>query len=216
MNRYTSSVLAFCLVLMLSAPGGRLAAADPPGATARIGEPAPAFALEGIDGAQHRLADHEGKIVVLQWINADCPFIVNVFRGGVVKRTLQAITSSGDDVVFLAVDSTANKPREEVIEGDRAFLERYELDFPVLVDYDGAVGKQYDARTTPQVFVIDREGILRYHGEFTDDPTGRKPDSKNRVVTAVQQIRAGQPVNPSFVRPWGCSVKYKPVKPPSP
>jgi alkyl hydroperoxide reductase subunit AhpC len=208
----TRNLLAACgavLALLLS-----LAAAQTPPPegdaprTAAIGGAAPGFALPDYDGKVHRLADFQGRIVVLLWFNADCPFVVNVFRGEVIASTLEKLEQIAPDAVILAVDSTANKPRGEVVDDGRKFLKRYAVELPVLVDYDGAVGHLYDARTTPHAFVIDAEGILRYHGELTNDPLGRKPDAANRVVDAVAAVTKSEAVTPDYVRPWGCRVKF--------
>ena len=83
------------------------------------------------------------------------------------------------------------------------------IDVPVLIDADGAVGRRYDARTTPHVFVIDR-GVLRYSGAFTDNPWGKPTQVRNYAIAALESIAAGRQVEPSTVRPWGCSVKYRP------
>ena len=76
------------------------------------------------------------------------------------------------------------------------------------MDLEGRVGRMYDARTTPHLFVIDKEGVLRYQGAIDNDPSGRKADAENYVVKAVQALVSGQPVSPETTKPYGCSVKY--------
>ncbi|MHC4991638.1 MAG: redoxin domain-containing protein [Planctomycetota bacterium] len=175
---------------------------------AQIGQPAPNFTLRDLDGNARRLSELKGKTVVLHWINPACPFIVRIYERGVVSRTLAQMKLLGADVVMVAIDSTGNIAEEEVIDRNRRFLATHEIDIPVLIDHDGRVGRQYGARTTPHMFVIDGQGILRYHGEFTNDPSCRKSDSINRVVNALKQLKNGETVSPDTVRPWGCSIKY--------
>jgi peroxiredoxin len=174
---------------------------------ARVGEPAPPLKLVDVTGKTHDLADYKGKTVVLQWFNPECPFVVGAYREGVVKATLEAAKKTGN-VVFLAVDSSANRTEEVVKNRAPGFLEKYGVEHPVLVDHDGTVGKAYDARTTPQVFVIDGKGIVRYIGAPTDDPSCRRAGMTNHVITAFQQGAEGKAVTPDTTRPWGCSVKY--------
>jgi peroxiredoxin len=177
--------------------------------TAVIGEPAPAFTLDDSTGRSHSLADYSGKIVVLQWINPDCPVCRRVASTGLVtamRKRLYAITPG---VVHLAINSTHYM---EPSVGE-AYFKKHKIDAPVLIDRDGKVGHLYDAKRTPHVYVIDAKGILRYQGAIDDDQRGDKGDqATNYVVQAVQQIVAGETVAPDVTRSYGCSVKYAPTK----
>ncbi|MCZ6834340.1 MAG: redoxin domain-containing protein, partial [Planctomycetota bacterium] len=121
---------------------------------------------------------------------------------GKMHKQSKAIDS---DVVFLAINSTnymeANK--------SAPYLKKHKLEMPALIDQDGTVGKLYGARTTPHVYVIDGEGVLRFQGAFDNDPSGGEEEATNYVVNAVKQIAAGETVTPDYVKPYGCSVKYK-------
>ncbi|MCZ6493500.1 MAG: thioredoxin family protein, partial [Planctomycetota bacterium] len=77
---------------------------------------------------------------------------------------------------------------------------------------DGKVARLYDARRTPHMFVIDKEGILRYHGAIDDNRLAGKPADEvtNFVVNAVHQLAEEETVTPDYVKPYGCSIKYKP------
>jgi peroxiredoxin len=181
---------------------------------ATLGEKVPAFTLKDLDGKEVKLADYKGKVVVLQWTNPDCPFIQGCYKAGIAKETVKQMKTMGDNYVFMAINSTAVGPkgdvtREAVIEQTRGFMKTHELDFKVLIDHDGTVARAYDARTTPHVFVIDGEGILRYHGAFTEDSTFKKADATNYVLNALKQMKAGETVSPDYVKPWGCPVKPK-------
>ncbi|MHC4217356.1 MAG: redoxin domain-containing protein [Planctomycetota bacterium] len=177
-------------------------------ATAGIGEPAPAFALNDSEGKKHALADYRGKIVVLQWINPDCPVCLRTSSSGKVtamRKQLDEISPGG--VVHLTVNSTHYM---EPAAG-AAYLKKYKIDAPVLIDQDGTVGHLYDAKRTPHMYVIDAKGILRYQGAIDDDSSGAKGDqATNYVVQAVQQIVAGETVAPDVTHSYGCSVKYPP------
>jgi peroxiredoxin len=177
-------------------------------AAAKVGEKAPAWTAKDTAGKEHKLADFAGKIVVMEWFNPGCPYCVNVYKGGVVADTISQLKALDSNIVYIAVNSTANKPEAEVRTESDEFLKQHKVDVPVLMDYDGKIGHSYDARTTPHMFIIDDKGVLRYHGAFTDDPKGQNKQATNYVVNAVKQIKANETVEPSFVKSWGCSVKY--------
>ena len=84
------------------------------------------------------------------------------------------------------------------------------LDYRFLGDFDGAVGKRYQAKMTPQMYIINPDGILIYNGAIDNDPTGEKNRPFiNYVGDALKKSLAGEPVNLSETEPYGCLVKYK-------
>lgn len=174
-------------------------------AAARIGEPAPGFTLPDADGKEYRLEDYKGKIVVLQWINPDCPWCRGVHKKGEVVRMIEDLKKLDENVVHLAINSTYYMDAAT----SAKYLKDNKVTSPALIDQDGTVGHLYGAKTTPHMFVIDQKGILRYHGAFTDDQRGKKgEEATNFAINAVTQILAGDTVVPDYEKPWGCSVKY--------
>jgi len=185
---------------------------DAPGdeVRAEIGKAAPDFALKDLDGKEHRLSDLKGKIVVLEWTNYQCPYVQ--FHHA-KARTMQKTAAEFEDkdVVWLAIDSSHfSEDRKEEI---RKFAETSQYAFPILLDANGHVGRIYQARTTPHVFVIDREGILVYNGAIDSESNisaaERDPNKvKNYVAAALAALTEGKTVEPAETRPYGCSVKY--------
>lgn len=168
-----------------------------------IGKPAPAFSGVDETGARHALADYKGKAVVLEWTNPDCPFVRRHYQAGTMEKLAAALGAK--DVVWLAVNSTwSNTPADTV-----AWKEKEGFAYATLQDADGSIGRAYGAKTTPQMFVIDAEGLLRYRGAIDDDPHGSTAAPKNYVEAAVEAIRVGASPDPSDTPPYGCSVKYK-------
>jgi peroxiredoxin len=177
---------------------------------AEVGEEAPTFELKDQYGKTHKLSDYKGKIVVLEWFNELCPFCKGVWDSGLVPKLMNNLNEQETDVVYLTINSTANRPEEAVLESGSEFLEELEVTVPMLMDYDGTVGHLYKARTTPHMFVIDSEGVLVYQGAISDDQRIKEGDeAETHVLRAVTQLEAGEEVSPSYVKPWGCSVKYK-------
>jgi len=187
---------------------GRGRRGDRPNAGASIvGESAPAFTLTDSTGETHSLSDLRGRTIVLQWINPDCPVCRRVMDSGRVTSMGKAIRGIDADIVHLTINSTHYMDAKI----GEAYLRSHDLAMPVLIDADGAVGKAYGAKTTPHLFVIDGDGIVRYSGAIDDDPPGRKGDDvMNYVVNAVTQLAAGETVSPDATPPYGCRVKYKP------
>ena len=112
------------------------------------------------------------------------------------------------EVVYLLIDSSTAKMRvsaDELSKQDAALKKKIGIEAPILIDGDTSVAKAYGAKTTPHMFVIDAEGVLRYHGAFSD----RKDKKKNYVLDAVKSIKAGKEVKPNYIRQWGCGVRYQ-------
>jgi len=183
-----------------------IAQADQDQPHAKIGSQAPAFTLQDAEGKTHELSDFEGKVVVLQWINPDCPVCNRVTSTGVVAAMLDDLKKLDKELVYLTVNSTHYMEPAASL----AYLSKYKIKAPTLIDRDGTVGHMYGARTTPHLFVIDDKGVLRYQGAINDDARGSKgKDAMNYVVNAVRQIKAGETVAPDSTKSYGCGVKYK-------
>lgn len=175
---------------------------------AEVGKPAPDFTLKDIEGKEHKLSDYKGKVVVLEWTSHHCPFVV---RHQKEQQTMQKTYAEFKDqgVVWLAIDSTRSDFQggytNEKISG---WVKDAEVTYPILRDEDGAVGKLYGAKTTPHMFVIDKEGKIVYAGAIDDDVPGRKDNDKNYVAEALKATLAGSTVETPYTKPYGCSIKY--------
>ena len=80
-----------------------------------------------------------------------------------------------------------------------------------LLDPRGLVGKTYDARTTPHMYIVNKAGMLVYAGGIDDKPTANPADiegARNHVLAALSELKAGKPVSVATSRPYGCNVKY--------
>lgn len=173
---------------------------------ATIDKPAPDFTLTDSTGETWTLSDHRGSIVVLEWTDHECPYVQRHFRDGSnsMPALYRELTADDDDLVWVAIDSTPDRMVKR-IEWWRTLRK---VPYPILVDLEREVVKIYQAKTTPQIFVIDAKGVLRYHGAIDNNPSGtRLPvDVTCYLRTAVQQLRAGQEVSPKTTRPYGCLI----------
>jgi peroxiredoxin len=170
---------------------------------AEVGQPAPDFTLKDESGGQHALSQYRGKVVVLEWTNPECPFVQRHYADKTMQKTLAAY--GGKPVVWLVIDSSHfNTPAQSA-----AWRKEQGFTPPVLQDASGTVGHAYGAKTTPEMYVIDAAGVLRYAGAIDDDPRGRNASAVNYVRQAVDALEAGNAVPISSSPPYGCSVKYK-------
>jgi len=179
---------------------------------ATVGQPAPAFTLTDLDGKTHNLSDFKGKTVVLEWVNPKCPFVVKHYeKSGNIPSTQKAAVADG--VVWLQINSAAaGKQGDYDAEEAKAWQAKNKVAASAyLRDADGKVGKAYDAKTTPHIFIINAEGVLVYNGAIDSIRSGNEADiekAENYVKSALASIKEGKPVASATTQPYGCSVKY--------
>lgn len=199
-------------LLSLLAAGLLAAASFIPSATAAdkstkaaIGEPAPQFTLPDQNGKPVSLSDFAGKTVVLEWFNPGCPYVQKFYdHGG--KMNEIAKQYAGKDVAWLLINTTkGNSP-----ERNKETAAKWSIDRPILSD-DGKVARAYGAKTTPHMFVIDKDGKLVYAGAIDDKPDS-DPQSlegaNNYVTAALSELAAGKSVSTPETKSYGCGVKY--------
>jgi len=174
--------------------------------SAKIGEAAPAFTLHDITGKSHSLADYAGKTVVLEWINPDCPFVQRHYN----LDTMTNLASKNKDVVWLAI-ATGNTADAENL---KTFAQKENIGYPILLDPDGSTGHAYGAKTTPHMYIVNKDGKLAYMGGIDDQANGDpnaplKDGTVNYVAKALGEIANGSPVSQAETKSYGCGVKYK-------
>ena len=187
------------------------AIAAPAAAAPVVGQAAPDFRAVDADGKTRSLAEFRGKTVVLEWTNNGCPYVQKHYNSGNMQGLQKQATHDG--VVWLTVISSA--PRTQgYLSGAQAKAWKAKAgaaSSAVLLDGSGAVGRAYDAKTTPHMYVIDKTGRLVYMGGIDDkassDPASLKT-ATNYVTAALADVKAGRPVATAVTRPYGCSVKY--------
>jgi peroxiredoxin len=188
-----------------------VALASSTGTAARVGEPAPGFTAMDSNGKQQSLGDFRGRIVVLEWHNLDCPFVKKHYGTDNMQALQREWTGKG--VAWLTIISSAPGQQGHLTaeQANEHFAEQKGAQTAVLLDPEGTVGRLYEAKTTPHMFVIDPEGRLVYNGAIDDKPTADVADvltAKNYLSAALSEAAAGKPVSSPTSRPYGCSVKY--------
>jgi AhpC/TSA family len=180
-------------------------------AAARIGEAAPDFTATASNGKTVRLADYRGKYVVLEWHNNGCPYVGKHYRSGNMQKLQKEWTSKV--VIWLTVLSSGpGKQGYATASEENDYIAKMQAaPTAALLDPSGEIGHLYDAKTSPQMVVINPEGTLIYSGAIDDRPTTDLQDvegATNYVTLALEQSMAGKPVQTPTTRPYGCSVKY--------
>ena len=178
------------------------------------GDEAPDFKLKNHKGQMISLKSiNKDKIVVLEWYNEGCPFVRKHYDSKNMQNT-QKTFKENEYVTWITIVSSA-KGKQGHIDGAAKASEtlKKEGSFAdhLLMDADGVVGKLYDAKTTPHMYVIDSKGIVRYTGAIDSIATANAGDimkAKNYITSAVSKVLLQEKPNPSKTRPYGCSVKY--------
>lgn len=195
-------------------PSTSLVASETSGETIappRIDQLAPDFTGVDSNGDRHQLSDYRGRVVVLEWTSHECPFTRKHYTSDNMQ-TLQAEAAEQGVVWFSVVSSAPGQQGYvEGAEANELTQSRGAKPTAVLLDPEGELGQLYAARTTPHMYVIDAEGILRYMGAIDNVPSANPadvPGATNFVRAALDNVLAGQPVETAFSQPYGCSVKY--------
>ncbi|MBX3389032.1 MAG: thioredoxin family protein [Phycisphaeraceae bacterium] len=174
---------------------------------AKVGSMAPAFTLIDTDGKTVNLSDFSGKIVVLQWFNPGCPYVKKHYESG--ANTFNDLNKkySEQGVVFLAINSGAAGKEGAGKDTNASAKKDWKIEYPILLDETGSVGKMYGAKRTPEMYIINKDGTLAYHGAIDDEP-GKGVGKTNYVAKALDEILAGSKVTTTETKPYGCTVKY--------
>lgn len=187
------------------------ALAGPAAAAPAIGQPAPAFQAVDADGKMRSLAEFRGRTVVLEWTNNGCPYVQKHYNSRNMQNLQKQATRDG--VVWLTVISSAPDTQGHMT-GPQAKAWKAKAgaaSTAVLLDPKGTVGRAYEAKTTPHMYVVDKAGRLVYMGGIDDKPTADPASlkgAKNYVQAALADVKAGRAVAQAVTRPYGCSVKY--------
>ncbi len=180
-------------------------------AAPQIGKPAPDFSGVDSKGNTVKLSELRGRTVILEWTNHDCPYVKKHYR----TQNMQSLQKDAADqgLVWLSIISSAPGLQGHVSgkAADELTVSRDAAPNSVVLDPEGTIGRLYDARTTPHMYIIKPDGILAYKGAIDDRPTANDADVKkamNYVKNAVSQLNNGKPVSPAVTRAYGCSIKY--------
>lgn len=180
-------------------------------AALRPGETAPEFEVKDIAGKTHKLSDFKGNWVVLEWFNKGCPFIQKHYNTSNMQNLQKKYTKQG--VIWLSVISSAEGKQgyESDADTEKTRIQLGASPSFILRDNRGIVGRLYDAKTTPHMFIISPEQKIAYNGAIDDKDSyeiASVKEAKNYVSQALDEALAKKPISVPSTRPYGCSVKY--------
>jgi peroxiredoxin len=160
------------------------------------GEPAPTFNLPGLDGRTHSPEEARGRILVLNFWSAECPWSA---RGD--RELIGYLKTWGERVTAWAIASNANEARNMVEAAAQA------RGLPLaLLDAQGTAADLYGAQATPHFFVVDAEGILRYQGALDDVTFRRREPTQHYLRDAVEALLVGDSPDPEETPAYGCAI----------
>jgi hypothetical protein len=149
--------------------------------------------------------------VVLEWHNNGCPYVGKHYKSGNMQRLQKEWTGRGV-VWFTVLSSAQGKQGYVTASEENEYLSKMQAaPTAALLDPSGQVGHLYEAKTSPQMIVINPQGVVIYDGAIDDKPTTDLedvPGATNYVSLALKQAMAGKQVATTTTRPYGCSVKY--------
>jgi len=176
-----------------------------------IGQPAPVFTGKDTLGNDRSLETYLGKTVVLEWTNHECPYVKKHYDSGNMQSIQEQ--ASADGVIWLRMISSAPGQQGHVSpeQANRLVDEKHAIATATILDESGDIGRAYNAKTTPHMFVIDPNGVLVYAGAIDNKPTSDAGDiatAQNYVKTVLDDLKAGRPVSVGETQAYGCAVKY--------
>ena len=194
----------FLLVAVLASANGVGAGGGKFNKKIKIGDPAPAFNLPGVDGKMHSLGDFKGDILVVAITCNHCPVAV-AYEDRMIDFTKKHVIPSAGKINFIAINVNN-------LEADKLpkMVERAKekgFNFPYLYDESQVIGRALGASVTPEFYVFDKDRKLVYTGAM-DDNNNAKTVKTNYLEPAIESTMKGSPVSIAETRARGCSVKY--------
>jgi peroxiredoxin len=196
------------LTAQATSDGGRVSEINTP---LKVDEMAPDFKVKDINNKVVKLSDFRGKLVVLEWTNPDCPFIKKHYDSQNMQQLQKEYTAKG--VIWISIISSG--PGKQGYKTAEEANAQIKLDNShashVILDTEGKIGKAFAAKTTPHMFVLNKEGKIAYKGAIDDKPGTVKEDVKeahNYVAKALDALLDGKEVAIKATDSYGCSVKY--------
>jgi len=173
----------------------------------KIGDHAIPFNLPGVDGTTHNLNEYSGKVAVAVIFSCNhCPY-VRAWEDRMIK--IQAdYASKGVQLIAINANDAAKYPEDSFAKMKERASEKH-FNFPYLRDESQGVARAYGAERTPEVFLLDKTGSLRYHGAIDDNYDDSTKVKANYLRSALDAVISGTVPSTAETKPVGCTVKWK-------
>ena len=176
-------------------------------AALKLNEQAKPFTLPGVDDKTHSLSDYKDKEALAVIFSCNhCPYVkawedrMVQIQADYASQGVQLIAINANDVSKVPDDSFPNMKARATEKG---------FNFPYLFDESQAVARAYGAERTPEVFVFDKQGQLRYHGAIDDNYDNPGAVKDHYLRAALDAVLGAKPLSVSDTQPVGCTIKWK-------
>jgi alkyl hydroperoxide reductase subunit AhpC len=164
----------------------------------KLGSKVDNFEVQALDGKSMSFADLRGPVTVVTFISVQCP-VSNAYNER-MNAIYQDYGAKGVKFIFV------NANRTESASDVAAHAKSVGFAFPVYKDPNNVLADRFDAQVTPESYVIDSQGIVRYHGSIDDQQTESRVRQR-RLRAALDQVLAGQEVQAKETKAFGCTIK---------
>lgn len=162
-----------------------------------INQPAPDFELPDLQGNLHKLSDYRGRIVIVNFWSAECPHSERTDCW--ITARLTAEWSGKVDLISIAANRDESASRVEEASLARGIPR-------VLIDAQHITADRYEVISTPHVFVLDRDGVLRYHGAVDDVAFRQRKARRFYLKEAVDALLANRLPELTETPAYGCAL----------
>ena len=208
MKNITKKILLMIGIVMLGLQLSCLEKKSKPNA---VLEKAPLFTGVDCHGNTQSLSNYIGKTIVLEWKNSKCPFVKKHYESNNMQTLQKEATEDG--VIWLSIISSA-KGKQGHQTPDQC-VERIQSEgsyaTAVILDENGEIGKLYNAKVTPHMYVINPDGMIVYQGAIDSIASVKKsdiPKANNYIRDSLEKVKKGKSINESNTTAYGCSIKY--------
>lgn len=171
-----------------------------------IGGSMPSFNLKNVNEDYISSENLSGKAILVIFTCNHCPYVKGSEQA--LLRTIHEFLPKGLCVVAISANDPIQYPEDSFPEMQKHAL-LVKLPFPYLFDETQEVAKAFDAECTPELYLFNSDKKLIFHGTINDSPRDPSKVTVNHLEKALNQVFNNEEVNPSFVRPLGCSIKWK-------
>jgi peroxiredoxin len=176
--------------------------------TLKIGSVAPGFNLPGIDGRNHTLetsANGKGFLVIFSCNH--CPY-VRAYENRIKKLTLDY---SGKGLSVFAINSNdSDQYEDDSFENMKLRATEMDFNFPYLRDEDQSIARAYGASHTPEIFLLNNQRKLVFHGKIDDNWRDENKVKSTYLKDAIDELIEGKEISVPETFTIGCTIKWKP------
>jgi cytochrome oxidase Cu insertion factor (SCO1/SenC/PrrC family) len=164
----------------------------------KVGSAVSDFPLTTLEGSPTQFSNLKGPVTVVTFISVQCP-VSNAYNER-MNAIYNDYAAKGVKFVFI------NANRTESAADVAAHARTHQFGFTVYKDENNVVADKLGATVTPEAYVIDSSGVIRYHGSI-DDSQNISRVTTQRLRNALDAVLAGQQPQQAETKAFGCTIK---------